>query len=91
MNLSFVAFIYVLNYQVTEQFLYKDYKLTEKLLGKGSFGKVFLAFSPSTFKRVAVKVIKKEGKTQEQVSDLLQEVIISKKLKHENIIRTYGY
>ena len=60
-------------------------------MGKGTYGEVFLAYSKSSFERIAVKVISKKALDKNQLGYLKKEVEISKKLDQANIIRTFGY
>ena len=60
-----------------------------KVLGTGSFGKVYLATSKHDKKRqVAIKVINK-GRFTGDVTQILDEVHILKKLEHPNIVKYY--
>ena len=65
-----------------------DFYLPLKLLGKGSFGKVFQGREILTNKMVAIKSIDKEHMQNDYSRmKIMQEVLILKKLVHVNIIR----
>ena len=61
-------------------------------LGKGKFGNVFLAQEKATKHVVALKVIFKNQIEKGNINHQLQnEVVIQSHLRHENILRLYGY
>lgn len=66
------------------------YKLL-KLLGTGSFAKVFLGEHKDTSERYAIKIIQKsKGKNQPDFSELVQkEIDISCAMDHNNIIKVF--
>ena len=52
-------------------FKYQDYKLQlKKPIGSGAYGKVYLAFSESTFKRAVVKICQKPKIQGPELSEL---------------------
>ncbi len=56
------------------------------LIGEGSFGKVFKGRRKYTGQIVALKFIRKTGKSEKDITRLRSEIEILKNLKHENII-----
>jgi len=66
----------------------KYYKIDSTALGKGAFGKVFMAESitDKTFK-VAIKVISKKNMKKKDVEELGEEVQILNQLDHPNIVK----
>ena len=71
--------------------LKNNYKISQntRILGAGSFGKVFLSESTANpdFK-VAIKVINKE-KVKDNIEAIKEEVRILSKLDHPNIVKYY--
>ena len=63
------------------------YKLLEKILGEGSFGRVKLAIHMKTGKQVAFKMINKSKLDVAGVCKVLREIAIMKLLNHPNIIK----
>ena len=61
-----------------------------KELGRGSFGKVFLATHKNTKVNYALKVIDKNNKHNEEKPYIEREIEIMYTLKHPNCIRLYG-
>lgn len=59
-----------------------------EVIGRGCFGEVRRATSLERKEPVAVKVIRKENCTSEDLHYLAREVDIGKDLNHENIVRT---
>jgi len=55
-------------------------------IGEGSFGKVYRARRKNTGFTVAMKFINKHGKSEKDIKNLRQEIVILRKLNHENII-----
>ena len=66
-----------------------NYKLLSKI-GKGAFGKVFKVQNKKTNKILALKIIKKSEREEEN-EELLNEIEIMIKLEHPNIIKIYDY
>lgn len=68
-----------------------DFNLTDKLLGKGHFGSVYIVENINDQKEYAAKIIKGDelvsGKEQQM---LMQESIILNKLSHPLIVKFYG-
>ncbi|XP_053625232.1 serine/threonine-protein kinase fused isoform X2 [Plodia interpunctella] len=56
-------------------------------IGEGSFGRVFKAKHKETDAIVALKVIRKKGRSSKDLKSLRQECDIQRQLKHPNIIR----
>ncbi|CAB3242027.1 unnamed protein product [Arctia plantaginis] len=56
-------------------------------IGEGSFGRVFKAKHKETDAIVALKVIRKKGRSLKDLKNLRQECDIQRQLKHPNIIR----
>ncbi|XP_052750658.1 serine/threonine-protein kinase fused [Galleria mellonella] len=56
-------------------------------IGEGSFGRVFKAKHKETDAVVALKVIRKKGRSSKDLKNLRQECDIQRQLKHPNIIR----
>lgn len=64
------------------------YNIDMKVLGAGSFGKVFLAQNKSDpAMEIAIKVIKKAGLDEEDLEALHREVQIMQLVDHPNIIK----
>lgn len=68
-----------------------DYKMDDKVLGVGGFGKVRLATSRTTGHQVAVKIIKREKLQARSETLLAREVKHHERLRHENIVRLYTW
>lgn len=68
-----------------------DYELTNKMLGKGSFGKVFVVNNTKDGKQYAAKLLNPDNmlKSKDQIM-LLREVQILRKLDHPSIVKFYG-
>ena len=66
---------------------------TLKVLGEGSFGKVFKVIHRKNGFIRAMKVINKKfaGVNEEKQSKLINEINIMKKLDHPNILKVYEY
>ena len=75
----------------TAPIVINDYKLF-KLLGKGSFGEVYLTSKTNNPKLLATKRIDiKSPKNQKMLSYLNYEISIMKELSHPNIIKLYDF
>ena len=62
----------------------------EELLGGGSMGEVYRVFDSLLNEYVALKVLRASLNTDEQaVRHFLQEVSLTRKIIHPNVIRTY--
>nr|GMC75801.1 CBL-interacting serine/threonine-protein kinase 5-like [Ipomoea batatas] len=60
---------------------------TGKLLGKGTFAKVYCATNTATGERVAVKVIKKEEvKTEAMMEQIEREISVMRLVRHPNVV-----
>ena len=64
--------------------------IIKKELGRGSFGKVFLATHKNTKVNYALKVINKNNKINEEKPFIEREIEIMYTLKHPNCIRLFG-
>ncbi|KAF7728212.1 hypothetical protein EC973_006493 [Apophysomyces ossiformis] len=70
-----------------------------KLIGKGSFGRVYLAFNVATGEVIAVKQVevpktksdKLDVHQHDMVKALYQEIVMLRDLDHENIVQYLGY
>lgn len=62
-----------------------DYSILE-LIGEGSFGKVYKGRRKFTGQIIALKFIRKGGKSEKDLRRLRSEIEILKGLKHDNII-----
>ena len=71
--------------------VFNDYKLF-KIIGKGSFGEVYLTSKTNNPKLLATKRIDiKSPKNQKMLSYLNYEISIMKELSHPNIIKLYDF
>lgn len=73
---------------VTHTSFLKFYQI-EKLLGKGAFGKVALAYHKLTQKPVALKIIDKSALTSVQYRKVQTEIRLLSVMQHKNIIKLY--
>ena len=68
-----------------------DYRI-ERVIGEGSFGKVYAAVHPMIGKQAAVKVLGYEHATNPQfVSRFLEEARAVNKIRHRNIVDIFGF
>lgn len=67
----------------------KKYKMTEIVLGTGSYAEVRKAINRKTNQTVAVKIIDKSGLSPKELKGLEKEVNILKSLRHKNVVRFY--
>ena len=58
----------------------------EKVIGEGSFGKVYLATAENMKEKVALKCIPKRGRSYREINNLKMETNLLTKIDHENII-----
>jgi serine/threonine protein kinase len=65
-----------------------DYTITDRLLGRGSYSKVYLGFNANNDK-CAIKIISSLGLSNSTKEKLLDEANILKSLNHKNIIKLY--
>lgn len=63
-----------------------NYELKGRL-GKGTFGEVFLARVRNSGQLVALKRMTKRGRSAWDLNNLRKEILVMKKLRHENIIQ----
>lgn len=74
----------------TVESLKMTYDINMKVLGSGSYGKVFLAENRKDKSiHVAIKVIKKTGLSQEDLTNLEREVTLMQTVDHPNIVKYY--
>ncbi|XP_026329266.1 serine/threonine-protein kinase fused [Hyposmocoma kahamanoa] len=64
-----------------------DSYIVLSFIGEGSFGRVFKAKHKKTNEVVALKVIRKKGRSSKDLRNLRQECDIQRQLNHPNIIR----
>jgi serine/threonine protein kinase len=62
-----------------------------RLLGEGGFAKVYHAVSTIDGKVAAVKKMKKDGMSSDEISALHVEVDVMKRLNHKNIVKMFDY
>eukprot|EP01062_Namystynia_karyoxenos_P007493 TRINITY_DN12635_c0_g1_i1.p1 TRINITY_DN12635_c0_g1~~TRINITY_DN12635_c0_g1_i1.p1 ORF type:complete len:333 (+),score=132.23 TRINITY_DN12635_c0_g1_i1:87-1001(+) len=67
------------------------FRVTDDVLGRGSYGEVRRGTDTESGKSVAVKIIKKEilNKNQRSAQQLFREIAIMKSLSHPNIVNLY--
>ncbi len=68
-----------------------DYIIDRKIIGKGSFAKVYRGVNKKTNLEVAIKKISFEELPDKMKSRTMIEIDILKSLEHENIIKLYDY
>ena len=73
-----------------------NYGLSEDLvyiedIDKGSFGQVIHAKEKATNKDISVKIINKGQADQRTIKKMKEEILILKKLNHNNIVKFYGH
>ena len=61
--------------------------IRKKILGRGSFGTVYLVKQKELSRYFAMKVIKKTSKNKEEEESLMNEIEILRKLDHPNILK----
>lgn len=59
-------------------------------IGRGQFGSVYRALNLNSGRMVAVKRIKLEGRTDEEINDLMGEVDLLKSLTHPSVVKYEG-
>lgn len=59
-------------------------------IGRGQFGSVYRALNLNTGQMVAVKRIRLEGLKEEEVTTLMREVDLVKRLSHPSIVKYEG-
>jgi 5'-AMP-activated protein kinase catalytic alpha subunit len=71
---------------------FKNFAISSKKIGEGSYAKVFEGLNNLTGERIAVKVIDLERikNDNEQGGNILNECYILKRLHHPNIVKSYG-
>lgn len=67
-----------------------DYQL-DRLLGQGSYGKVFRAKRRTDSMDVAIKFCKKESRSNTTLNLIRKEYEMLRTIKHPNILKTYGF
>ncbi|ETO23735.1 Protein kinase domain containing protein [Reticulomyxa filosa] len=73
--------------ELTEAEFYKKYWIEAGKLGEGSFARVRKITRKHDRRAFALKVIKKAGKTKEDLDALQKEIEILRKLNHKNVVR----
>ncbi|ETO17436.1 Protein kinase domain containing protein [Reticulomyxa filosa] len=73
--------------QLTEPEFYQKYWIEAGKLGEGSFARVRKITRKHDRKPFALKVIKKAGKSKEDLDALQKEIEILRKLNHKNVVR----
>lgn len=74
---------------VTQESRNVSYQLGD-CIGRGQFGSVYRALNLSTGQMVAVKRIKIEGKTEDEITQLMKEVDLLKSLSHPSVVKYEG-
>ena len=69
----------------------KKYWWTGRMIGKGTFCKVYSGTTKDSSKEVAVKKMKKKILTDHDVKSMMDEIAILRDLKHPHIIRLYDF
>ena len=64
-----------------------DTYIKEKIVGKGSYGVVYLVKHKQLHRYFAMKIIKKRNKSKNDEEELMNEINILKKLDHPNILK----
>jgi calcium-dependent protein kinase len=64
-----------------------DTYIKEKIIGKGSYGVVYLVKHKQLHRYFAMKIIKKRNKSKNDEEELMNEINILKKLDHPNILK----
>jgi calcium-dependent protein kinase len=76
--------------KATVEKLKQQYEINMKVLGSGSYGKVFLAENKQDRSiRIAIKVMNKRDMTEEDLEGLRREVQIMQQVDHPNIVKYY--
>jgi calcium-dependent protein kinase len=68
----------------------EDYKVT-KVLGTGTYGEVRLCKHLKSGEPRAVKIVKKDKFNSDEIQQIMEEVVIHKKLDHPNIVKIHEY
>ncbi|KAJ9457288.1 Mitogen-activated protein kinase kinase kinase 2 [Diplonema papillatum] len=63
---------------------------TSKMIGKGTFGKVYLGLHPHTGEFVAVKQMKSQGLSAKDKEKIAAEIDLLRDLEHENVVGYLG-
>eukprot|EP01084_Bolivina_argentea_P311763 539683_1 len=58
-----------------------------KFVGEGSFARVYKVMDKKTQEIMALKCIKKDGKSEIEIDKLMEEIMILQSLSHKNIIK----
>ena len=62
-----------------------------KFVGEGSFARVYKVIDKKTKEIMALKSIKKDGKSETEIEKLMEEIMILQSLEHENIIKIHEW
>ncbi|KAK9467408.1 kinase-like domain-containing protein [Lipomyces arxii] len=68
----------------------ENYNISQRIIGRGTFGKVFLAVDKKTQKQLACKVIETGG-SKSRMTKARTEVAILERLCHPNVVTVYDY
>jgi len=79
-----------MEYQQGRKWRLEDFEISKEI-GKGKFGHVYLARERQSKFVVALKVIHKRFINANMIDQLRREIEIHAHLRHENILRLYGY
>jgi len=72
---------------ISERDFYKKYWIEAGKIGEGAFARVRKITRKSDKAVFALKMIKKKGKSQEDIAALQREILVLQKCDHENIVR----
>jgi len=73
--------------ELTEKSFYKKYWIEDGTVGSGSFAKVRKVTRKKDKQEFALKMIKKAGKSKEDLAALQREIAILAKLRHPNVVK----
>ncbi|KAK9326397.1 kinase-like domain-containing protein [Lipomyces orientalis] len=72
----------------TDRVMMTDYEISQRVIGKGTFGRVFLAANKKTSKQLACKVIETGGSVS-RMAKARTEVAILERLCHPNVVSVH--
>mmetsp|Transcript_7643 Transcript_7643/g.8776 ORF Transcript_7643/g.8776 Transcript_7643/m.8776 type:complete len:373 (-) Transcript_7643:546-1664(-) len=70
---------------------FKNFELSDEVVGKGAEGEVKTAIEKSTGKTRAVKIVEKEPLTKADLADVHREIFLMKAMDHPNVIKCYEH